>query len=539
MSAQQTMGLFLNDSLSVNGYTLFANSRITYLIDNCGNLVNTWESNFVSNTSNYLLENGDLLRTARVAGSFTGGGSAGRVELFNWDGDLLWSYNYATPEYHLHHDIEPLPNGNILILAWEAYTEAEAIEEGRNPGAISNGGIWPEQIVEVEMVGTNEINIVWEWRAWDHLVQEHDNSKNNYGIVADHPELIDINYGEISGGFPGGNPDWIHANAIDYNPELDQIAISSRHFDEIWIIDHSTTTAEAAGHTGGNAGKGGDLLYRWGNPEVYQRGDDDDQTLWGQHNVTWILEEDHPHYGKLLVFNNGLGRPGGNFSSIDLWTPPMEGDYNYSIGNSAPFGPVEADWSYSEPGFYSINISGVHALPGGNFFVCEGTSGHFFEVTLDGEVVWDYINPVSASSGPQTQTTNPSSNSTFRATRYPAGYAAFENKDLTPGAPIELNPLPSDCIIFEGPVTSIEEEKIWQGAWLRNNPVSNFLTIINETNGPVNVEVFDLTGRQILHQKSFDREVVMNVIDWIDGFYLLRISGPDKTQSFTQKFVKN
>ncbi|GIR57077.1 MAG: hypothetical protein CM15mP64_4890 [Candidatus Neomarinimicrobiota bacterium] len=39
----------------------------------------------------------------------------------------------------------------------------------------------------------------------------------------------------------GPNGDWKHLNSIDYNEDLDQIIISSRHHDEIYIIDHSTT----------------------------------------------------------------------------------------------------------------------------------------------------------------------------------------------------------------------------------------------------------------------------------------------------------
>ena len=63
----------------------------------------------------------------------------------------------------------------------------------------------------------------------------------------------------------------MHCNGLDYNSALDQIALSCRGMNEVYIIDHSTTTEEAVGHTGGNAGKGGDILYRWGNPSVPQR----------------------------------------------------------------------------------------------------------------------------------------------------------------------------------------------------------------------------------------------------------------------------
>jgi hypothetical protein len=61
-------------------------------------------------------------------------------------------------------------------------------------------------------------------------------------------------------------------NSIDYNPDLDQIALSVKGNSEAWIIDHGTTTAQAAGHTGGRRGQGGDLLYRWGNPLTYRAG---------------------------------------------------------------------------------------------------------------------------------------------------------------------------------------------------------------------------------------------------------------------------
>jgi len=539
LQAQHTVGLFLNDSLSVNGYTLFGNGKTAYLIDNCGFVVNTWESNFNSNTSMYLLENGNLLRTCRVGGSFNGGGIAGRIELFNWDGDLLWFYNYATAEHHQHHDIEPLPNGHFLLIAWEARTQIEAIEAGRDPDSVGNGGMWPEQIMEIEMVGDNEINVPWEWHLWDHLVQDFDSTRVNYGVAADHPELIDVNIGDVAGGFPNGGADWVHLNAIDYNPELDQVVMSSRHLNEVWIIDHSTTTAEAASHAGGNSGKGGDLLYRWGNPENYGRGTSDDQTLFGQHNVTWILEDSHPYFGKLMVYNNGQGRPAGNFSTVDIWTPPTDQNGQYLVSGTDSFGPDALDWTFTEPGFFSTNISGVHSLPNGNQFICEGNDGRFFEVTLDGEVVWEYINPATGTGAILTQGQQPNNNSTFRATRYPADYAAFEGKDLTPGAPVEIDPLPSDCVIYDGTTVGSTEVLALQGAWLRNNPVDSKLIVQNETGGSVILEVWDLMGHLVGSKRSDGFQISLDAANWVSGFYLLCLSNVPRTQSLTQKFIKN
>ncbi|RMD96234.1 MAG: hypothetical protein D6816_19220, partial [Bacteroidetes bacterium] len=247
-NGQQTVGLFLNDSLAFNGYTLFAplSSRTTYLIDNCGELINSWESNFSPGVSTYLLENGHLLRTARIPSAFNAGGTGGRIEEYDWDGNLLWAYDYSSADYHQHHDIHPMPNGNILVLAWEKISEQEAIDLGRNPTLINNQGLWPESIVELKPIGSDSAEIVWEWHAIDHIVQDFDPNLPNYGNPADHPEKLDINYGAGTGSGPGGFADWIHGNGLSYNPDLDQIILCSRRLHEFYIIDHSTTSAEAA-----------------------------------------------------------------------------------------------------------------------------------------------------------------------------------------------------------------------------------------------------------------------------------------------------
>ena len=76
---------------------------------------------------------------------------------------------------------------------------------------------------------------------------------------------------------------------------------------EIYIIDHSTSTAEAATSSGGIYNKGGDFLYRWGNPQAYRQGDQNDQKLFGQHYPHWI-PDGLADAGKLILFNNGFSR---------------------------------------------------------------------------------------------------------------------------------------------------------------------------------------------------------------------------------------
>ncbi len=78
-------------------------------------------------------------------------------------------------------------------------------------------GFMPDHIIEVQPTGPTSGTIVWEWHVWDHLIQDYDSSKANYGVVGDHPELVDINY------VTSTQQDWMHTNSIDYNEKFDQI----------------------------------------------------------------------------------------------------------------------------------------------------------------------------------------------------------------------------------------------------------------------------------------------------------------------------
>jgi len=530
---QQTVGIFQNDSLAFNGYTLLfpSISKTTWLMDNCGNIVNEWESDYNPGLSAYLLENGDLLRTAKISSEFLGGGTGGRIERFNWDGELIWSYNYSASEYHQHHDIEYLPNGNILIIAWEKHNYLEALEKGKNPDLQTSEEFWSERVVELQPQGSNGGQIVWEWHLWDHLIQDFDNTKANFGTVAEHPELLDINKGSIV-------TDWIHFNSIDYNEELNQILLSSRNLNEIFIIDHSTTTAQAASHSGGNSGKGGDFLYRWGNPKIYNQGTAANQKLFGQHDAQWIamgMEDE----GKLMVFNNGIGRPDGNYSTVDIWETPVDEAGNYML--NGVYGPTTLSWTYGNGysnSFFSGNVSGAQRLPNGNTLICEGKFGYLFEVTYDANKVWDYVSPV-VSQGFVTQGNEVVGNNIFRAYRYGANYPAFDNMELTSGNPLELNPTNQDCQLFDEIVSSIETSRLLKNVRVINNPIGTQVFIENNTQETVVFEMVDLTGRIVLQGKGESAFIVENTNQLTKGIYLIRFFNSDKSQFFVAKVVKN
>jgi hypothetical protein len=239
-----------------------------------------------------------------------------------------------------------------------------------------------------------------------------------------------------------GSADWLHVNGLDYNADLDEILISVHNLSEIWIIDHSTTPSEAAGHTGGLRGRGGDILYRWGNPRAYRAGTTADQQLFQQHNPNWI-RDGSPGTGHILIFNNGVGRLGGNYSSIVEINPPLQPDGTYTLTPGGAYGPAAPAWTYtaSPPSsFYAANVSSAQRLPNGNTLIDNGPQGSFFEINTNAQTVWRYVCPL-VNSTPLTQGQSPpAQNQVFRATRYATDYAGLAGHDLTAHGTIELQP---------------------------------------------------------------------------------------------------
>jgi hypothetical protein len=414
------LGLSINDPQAFQGYTLLAplESSRTYLLDMQGRVVHTWESDSTPALCPLLLQNGHLLRPGSIGPDSQvfgpGPGVGGRIQEFTWEGELVWDIRFYNARQLPHHDLTRLPNGNVLLVVSDRKTAEEGIAAGRRPEMTGDSHLIPDSLVEIRPTGKTTGQVVWEWHLWDHLVQDFDKSKAHYGDVAQHPELVNINYGEDdlkSGGnaaaqtpaprTPRGNPDWTHFNGVAYNPDLDQVVVSVHAFSEFWILDHSTTSAEAAGHVGGRSGKGGDLLYRWGNPRAYRAGTKAQQKLFRQHNAHWIAKG-LPGEGHLLVFNNGNGRTDGNYSSVDELVLPADSLGRYACPKpGTAYGPEQAVWSYASPQkneFYSSFISGTQRLPNGNTLICSGANGTIFEVTPQKKIVWKYVNPVKRDS---------------------------------------------------------------------------------------------------------------------------------------------
>lgn len=464
------------------GYIMFCppNSASVYLINRKGEVVHEWKGNY-DTLSAYLNDDGSVTQMAIDPDFpiFAGGGEGGRLQRVSWNSKMLWDFEYANEEHHAHHDLAVMPNGNILTIAWEALSAEEVLDAGRKPELIPKAGLWISSIVEIQPLDKIHGKVIWEWRLWDHLIQDFDPEKRNFGDVAAHPELLDFNIGKelpdpISQDsldvlhamkktrrnrtIDNGGSDAYHLNAINYNEELDQIAFSSPFLNEVFIIDHSTSTKEAAGHSGGRWGRGGDFLYRWGNPQNYRQGDSLDQQSFFQHDIRWI-KKNHPGHGSLTFFNNNIsGRKDSlNYSAIFQIRPVTDEKGNYLLMDNKRFGPPEPEWKYMAKdtlSFYGSFVSGAQRMQNGNTFINEGPKGRFFEVTPEGEIVWEYLNQYRGNihhSDGQPRSSNGPAYMNFRSNFIPAEHTALKDRKLIP-----LDPQPE---IFKLPPEEKEKKE--------------------------------------------------------------------------------
>ncbi len=359
---------FLNKDLVDNNYVLVndAKNNFVYVMDKNANVLHQWnlKGGDLGNDCS-LLKNGKLLAMLESDNpTLLLGGFGGKIELLDKYGNAEWSFVHSTDDYILHHDAEMMPNGNILIMTWERRSK----EEASNNGYQLNVELFPDGIIEVD---PNTSTIVWEWKVWDHLIQDHDESKLNFGNISENPQLININYTQNENG------DITHANGLAYDDEKDVIYLSANFYSEVWVIDHSTTTDQAAAHSGGNYQKGGDLIYRFGNPSAYNN-TMGERLFNNNHYPNLLSGEDK---GKMLIFSNG-----GALEQSTVYELQLPLDFNLSPNtNNEP----NVIWSFTDKDLYSPKVSGAVKLTNGNYLITEGDFG-IWEVTSSKEVVWKF-----------------------------------------------------------------------------------------------------------------------------------------------------
>lgn len=358
-------------SLVADGYILVnnANGDKAFLMDKNAELIYDFPLNDKKIGNDvFLMDNGQILANLESDDQKIGlGGQGGILQILDADGTVHWNYEYSSDNYILHHDAEMLPNGNIIVQVWERKTA----EKAQNAGSGLTVDVFPDAVIEIDPTTDN---IVWEWHAWDHLIQDFDETKNNFGVISDNPHKINLNYVLDEEG------DIMHGNGIAYDPLKDVIYLSINFYSEIWVIDHSTTAEEASTASGGNYGKGGDLVYRFGNPDAYGNLAGE-RLFFNNHFPNLLTGHD---LGKILVFSNG-----GDLNQSTVYELKLPQAFDLKANqNNEP----EVVWSFTDPDLFSAKVSGAVRLPNGNTMIAEGDFG-IWEVTADGKVVWKFSSP--------------------------------------------------------------------------------------------------------------------------------------------------
>jgi len=512
-SQNSTALIFLDQKNYNPGYNLvypFGQNDV-FLINECGEYVHKWlgTPGKIPGTAAYLSPTGHLLRCSSKGNSANdviwAGGAGEFIEWVNWEGEVVYEFQLNDAKRRLHHDIVELPNGNVLAIIWENYSPQEAIQNGRNPNLITEGAIWPDALIEIN---PQLDSIVWEWKAWDHLIQDFDPTKENFGDVAVNPGKININHFSAS-----GQADWMHSNGLAYHEGLDLIALSVAHFNEIWFIDHSTTTAEAGTSLGGKFGKGGDLVFRWGNPRAYKSGTIQDQQLFFQHDVQWLKN------GSISCFNN---RANPQYSTVVTFQPVLDSiNWQFLRNGTGEFLPQIVETSFTHPiqknKLQSSGLSSAQFLPNDNLLVFSGNQGYAFEFKPgENKTIWEYILPFR-NGLPISQGSIASNNLSFKLKRYPPDFTAFEGKSLQPQGYLELDPNPEFCAILETnqPLESTLE--------VFPNPFSNEILFELHLQKEIKVQILDYKGQVVVNENLKNQMLNLDTSHLPVGMYFLLI----------------
>jgi len=384
-------------------------SSRTFLMDGWGKTVHTWPTpqRVPEGSVSYLMDDGNLLRTTckfdwlDMEDQFPIGAN-GTIAILAPDGTVKWEWDHLEFGVEaLHHDIEMLPNGNILAICWHVISAETANSLGWAQQGLRQQ-IVLDKLYEIKPdLRTGEAEIVWEWAMADHVIQNLNPDSPNFGDPAAHPEKININWPQLDA-IQFNSNQLVHANSVSYSPKDDVILLSSAIFGELWAIDHSTTKDEVKGATGGRYGRGGDLIWRWGNPQTQGLGGPDEQRLFWQHDAHF-QSESVLRRGEIMVFNNGMRRDAdGKPDSDQICMGMITGAYSDVIELTLPRdaeGMIQMDkppvinWQFNADGnldIYSPFMSNAHRLPNGNTVMVQACDKRIVEVTLDGEIVMDF-----------------------------------------------------------------------------------------------------------------------------------------------------
>lgn len=474
----------------------------TYLLNKCGEIINIWNHENRSGLSGRFLDDGNLIRAEFVPNSCcTQASAGGLLQIVDWRNNTIWDHLVANETETQHHDFTVLPNGNIMYLGWEVLDTSEQQKLGITD---IESSLWSEFIREVKPINSEEYELVWEWRLKHHLIQDQFPDRSNYTTsIKSNLGKIDVNY--IGPSSYNNRHRW-HVNSLEYNSKRDEVIVNSRESGEIWVIDHSTSIEEARSNFGGVHNKGGQLLFRWGNPAAYGRGRDDSFELFGAHGLAW-LESDTSYQDYILFFNNGAGRPSGNYSTVEVIKPQLSAEGLYELGADSTYFLEDHQIIYGDDQslnpLQSMFLSNAEKLETG-FLINEGSNGRVFEINREKEIVWELV-------------VNSGQRDIFKAHSYPLTFPGFRGKSMTP---IDSENIATEFDQCNDLVMSInKDEKLLQ---VNPNPATKEIHLT--ARDQFELIVFDLNGETMWKKKHQSGTSQVDIQHLNPGVYLFHIA---------------
>ena len=416
-----------------NGLTLIpalphlSASKGAALYDMNGRIVQTWEGLYGA-FDNKLLPGGNILGTT----GFMPGYWLDALDLVqkDWNGNMLWRFNNGdeVPELESgkkvlsarqHHDyqregsptgyyipgMEPRPKGRMLINSTQT---RDLPEFSRLPVADT-------RLLLIDENGTVE----WAWSLFDHWDQLGVATTAKMVHFHNAPEFGNAGYVKTT---YCNNVNWLGPNkwhdAGDERFHPLNIISDIRNLNVSFIIDH----------------RSGDIVWRLGPDFEASKPLQDIGQIVGQHHVH-MIPRGLPGEGNILIFDNG-GQAG-------LGAPTPCAPTGYFNATRSHSRVIEIDpttlkvvWSFNDERYnfngdieglsisnllFSHYCSSADRLPNGNTLITEFLWSRIIEVTPEGEIVWEFINP---------------GGKVFRAHRYPYSWCPLERtpeeKSVTP-----------------------------------------------------------------------------------------------------------
>ena len=302
------------------------------LMDMSGNMLHTWSLN--SNSKPVWAQHVELCPNGDIL-ALIPNSPLMRVD---WDSNLKWAVP-ASP----HHDIAVAENGDIYVLT----RKPEVVFRNCLPVPVINdyitilsaNGRLKKQIsifnLAEKWIPFSKVSTIYRWML----------KFSTLKMVIDKKKQDKHSFGR------GSVPDILHANTVEIMTRdiegfcaKGDLLISIRQLDLVAIVNVNTLK----------------ITWAWGPGQVAR-----------QHHPT-LLDN-----GNLLIFDNGRERA---YSRIVEMNPISR----------------QIVWQYKADkpeAFFSMLRGANQRLPNGNTLITESDKGRVFEVTPQGQIVWEFYNP--------------------------------------------------------------------------------------------------------------------------------------------------